>query len=302
MGNRRERYETDRLKRDLQKMKTRQFLREIWSNKKARVGTIIIVIFALMAIFGALIMPFKTTDIASSRDLVFNAPSSEHWLGTDNLGRDVLAYLVNGARSSLFVGLTATIISMVLGTLIGITAGYLGGWVDNLLMRITDFFLVLPWLPFCMVLAAILGNSIWNIILVIGLTGWSSTARIIRAQTLSVKEQQYVERTKSIGAGKWYVMMKHILPNVFPLVFSEAILIVSSSILTETSLAFLGLGDPTNPSWGTMLNDAYSTGAMTVGAWWYFITPGICVILVALGFTLMGYAFDEILNPKLKER
>ena len=214
----------------------------------------------------------------------------------------MLAYLVNGARSSLFVGLTATIISMVLGTLIGITAGYLGGWVDNLLMRITDFFLVLPWLPFCMVLAAILGNSIWNIILVIGLTGWSSTARIIRAQTLSVKEQQYVERTTSIGAGKWYVMMKHILPNVFPLVFSEAILIVSSSILTETSLAFLGLGDPTNPSWGTMLNDAYSTGAMTVGAWWYFITPGLCVILVALGFTLMGYAFDEILNPKLKER
>ena len=174
--------------------------------------------------------------------------------------------------------------------------------MDNLLMRVTDFFLVLPWLPFCMVLAAILGNSIWNIILVIGLTGWSSTARIIRAQTLSVKEQQYVERTRSIGAGKWYVMMKHILPNVFPLVFSEAILIVSSSILTETSLAFLGLGDPTNPSWGTMLNDAYSTGAMTVGAWWYFITPGLCVILVALGFTLMGYAFDEILNPKLKER
>ena len=268
----------------------------------ARVGIVIIAFFALMAIFGPVIMPFKTTDIASSRDLVFNAPSSEHWLGTDNQGRDVLAYLVNGARSSLFVGLTATIISMVLGTLIGITAGYIGGWVDNLLMRVTDFFLVLPWLPFCMVLAAILGNSIWNIILVIGLTGWSSTARIIRAQTLSVKEQQYVERTRSIGAGKWYIMMKHILPNVFPLVFSEAILIVSSSILTETSLAFLGLGDPTNPSWGTMLNDAYSTGAMTVGAWWYFITPGICVILVALGFTLMGYAFDEILNPKLKER
>lgn len=200
------------------------------------------------------------------------------------------------------VGLTATIISMVLGTIIGIAAGYLGGWIDNLLMRVTDFFLVLPWLPFCMVLAAILGNSVWNIILVIGLTGWSSTARVIRAQTLSVKEQQYVERTVSIGAKKGYIMMKHILPNVFPLVFSEGILIVSSSILTETSLAFLGLGDPTNPSWGTMLNDAYSTGAMTVGAWWYFITPGICVILVALGFTLMGYAFDEILNPKLKER
>ena len=302
MVNRRKRYETDRLKRDLRKLRTKQFLKEVWANKMARVGAVIIGFFALMAIFGPILMPFKTTDIASSRAEVFNQPSFEHWLGTDNLGRDVLAYLVNGARSSLFVGLTATVISMVLGTLIGITAGYMGSWVDGLLMRITDFFLVLPWLPFCMVLAAILGNSVWNIILVIGLTGWSSTARIIRAQTLSVKEQQYVERTQSIGAKKWHIMTKHILPNVFPLVFSEAILIVSSSILTETSLAFLGLGDPTNPSWGTMLNDAYSTGAMTVGAWWYFVTPGVCVILVALGFTLMGYAFDEILNPKLKER
>lgn len=296
------RYESEQLRRNLRRVKTKEFFKEVWANKMARVGIIIIGFFALMAIVGPIMMPFKTTDIAASRTEIFNAPSMEHWLGTDNLGRDVLAYLINGSRSSLFVGLTATLIAMLLGTLIGISAGYLGGWVDTLLMRITDFFLVLPWLPFCMVLASILGNSMWNIILVIGLTGWCGTARIIRAQTLSVKEQQYVERTKSIGAGKWHIMVKHILPNVFPLVFAEAILIVSSSILTETSLAFLGLGDPTNPSWGTMLNDAYSTGAMTVGAWWYFITPGVCVIMVALGFTLMGYAFDEILNPKLKER
>lgn len=290
------------LRKDLRKIKTRDFIREVWHNKMARVGIIIIGIFILAGIFGPVFMPFKTTDIASTRDAIFNPPSWEHILGTDNLGRDVLAYLVNGARISLFVGLTATVISMVLGTIIGITAGYFGKWIEALLMRVTDFFLVLPWLPFCMVLAAILGNSIWNIILVIGLTGWSSTARIIRAQTLSVKEMQYVERERSIGAKNGYIMLKHILPNVFPLVFSEAILTVSSAILTETSLAFLGLGDPTSASWGTMLNDAYSTGAMTVGAWWYFITPGICVILVALGFTLMGYAFDEILNPKLKER
>ncbi len=296
------RYDSEQLRRNLRRVKTKDFFQEVWSNKMARVGIIIIGFFAIMAIFGPIFMPFKTTDIATSRDEIFNAPSMDHLLGTDNLGRDVLAYLVNGSRSSLFVGLTATLIAMLLGTLIGISSGYLGGWVDTFLMRITDFFLVLPWLPFCMVLASILGNSMWNIILVIGLTGWCGTARIIRAQTLSVKEQQYVERTRSLGAGKWHIMIKHILPNVFPLVFAEAILIVSSSILTETSLAFLGLGDPTNPSWGTMLNDAYSTGAMTVGAWWYFITPGVCVIVVALGFTLMGYAFDEILNPKLKER
>lgn len=291
-----------KLRRALRKKKTAMFIRQMTSNKMAMTGTVIIAFFVLMALIGPVILPFETTDIASSRSEVFNPPSWKHLLGTDNLGRDVLAYLMSGARVSLFVGVVATAISMVLGTTVGIVAGYSGGAVDNVLMRITDFFLVLPWLPFCMVLAAILGNSMWNIILVIGLTGWSGTARIIRAQTLSVKEQQYVERTVSVGASKGYVMKRDILPNVFPLVFSETILIISSSILTETSLAFLGLGDPTRPSWGMMLNDAYSTGAMTSGAWWYFILPGVCVILVALGFTLMGYAFDEILNPKLKGR
>ena len=292
----------ENIKRNLRKIKTRDFFKKLWANKMARTGIIIVCFFILMAIIGPILMPFKTTDIATTRDLVFNKPSAEHWLGTDNNGRDVLAYLVNGAKASLMVGIIATLISMCVGTIIGITAGYSGGWVDNLLMRVTDFFMVLPWLPFCMVLAAILGTSVWTIILVIGITGWTGTARVIRAQTLSVKEQQYVERTLSLGAGKIHIMLKHILPNVFPLVFSESILIISSSILTETALAFLGLGDPTNPSWGTMLNDAYSTGAMTNGAWWYFITPGVCVILVALGFTLMGYAFDEILNPKLQKK
>ncbi len=294
--------ESRALRRELRRRRGREFIRSTCGSRMARLGMGIIVFFILMAIFGPMIMPFKTTDIAASRAEVFNPPSAAHLLGTDNQGRDVLAYLMSGARTSLFVGATATLISMVLGTMIGITAGYLGGWVDTLLMRITDFFLVLPWLPFCMVLAAILGNSMWNIILVIGLTGWAGTARVIRAQTLSIKEQQYVERTVSLGAGKWHIMMRHILPNVFPLVFSESILIISSSILTETSLAFLGLGDPTSPSWGAMLNDAYSTGAMTNGAWYYFIAPGVCVILVTLSFTLMGYAFDEILNPKLKKR
>lgn len=294
--------ESRALRRELRRRRGREFIRSTLGSHMARLGMGIIVFFILMAIFGPMVMPFKTTDIASSRAEVFNPPSAAHLLGTDNQGRDVLAYLMSGARTSLFVGAAATLISMVLGTMIGITSGYIGGWVDTLLMRITDFFLVLPWLPFCMVLAAILGNSMWNIILVIGLTGWAGTARVIRAQTLSIKEQQYVERTVSLGAGKWHIMMRHILPNVFPLVFSESILIISSSILTETSLAFLGLGDPTSPSWGAMLNDAYSTGAMTNGAWCYFIAPGVCVILVTLSFTLMGYAFDEILNPKLKKR
>ena len=212
--------DTETLRRRMMKTNAKEFFRQVWANKMARVGIIIIAFFVVIAVIGPILMPFSTTTMAESREDIFNPPSLEHPLGTDNLGRDVLAYLVNGSRNSLFVGLTATIITIILGTLIGISSGYIGGWVDNLLMRITDFFLVLPWLPFCMVLAAILGNSIGNIILVIGLTGWAGTARVIRAQTLSVKEQQYVERMVSVGAGKAHIMWKHILPNVFPLVFT----------------------------------------------------------------------------------
>lgn len=290
------------LRRTLRRRKFGMFVKQVVGNRMALAGVIIIAFFILMAVFGPMIIPFDPTINGETVESKYNSPSWEHLLGTDSLGRDVLANLMSGARVSLFVGISATLITMILGTLIGIVSGYVGGFVDNLLMRVTDFFLVLPWLPFCMVLAALFDkNSIWNIILVIGLTGWSSTARIIRSQTLSVKEQQYVKRTISIGAGKWHIMFRHILPNVFPLVFSEAILIISGSILTETSLAFLGLGDPSRPSWGMMLSDA-SSGAMSVGAWWCYIIPGACVVLVALGFTLMGYAFDEILNPKLKTR
>ncbi|NLN59096.1 MAG: ABC transporter permease, partial [Deltaproteobacteria bacterium] len=191
---------------------------------------------------------------------------------------------------------------MVIGTVIGIVSGYSGKVIDNVLMRITDFFLVIPWLPLMMVLAAILGTSIWNIIVVIGVTSWAGTARVVRSQTLSVRENQFVERTVSIGAGSGHIMLHHILPNVFPLVFANTILIAAAAITSETTLSFLGLGDPAHASWGMMLHYAFETGATSTGAWWYFLPPGLCVVAVVLAFTLMGYAFDEILNPKLKER
>lgn len=200
------------------------------------------------------------------------------------------------------VGALATMLSMVIGTVIGIVAGYKGKAIDNVLMRITDFFLVIPWLPLMMVLAAILGTSIWNIIIVIGITSWAGTARIVRAQTLSVREQQFVERTVSLGAGSIHIMIHHILPNVFPLIFANTVLIAAAAITSETTLSFLGLGDPSHASWGMMLHYAFATGATSAGAYWYFLPPGLCVVAVVLAFTLMGYAFDEILNPKLKER
>jgi peptide/nickel transport system permease protein len=229
-------------------------------------------------------------------------PNAQHILGTDDMGRDVLANLISGGRISLLIGILATLISMIIGTFIGISSGYFGKGIDNFFMRLTDFFLVIPWLPLMMVLAAILGTNIWNIIFVIGLTSWAGAARVVRSQTLSIKERQFIERTVSIGASHKHIMIKHILPNVFPLIFANTVLVASVAIVSETTLSFLGLGDPSMASWGMMLHYAFESGAASVGAYWFYLPPGICVVAVVLSFTLMGYAFDEILNPKLRGR
>ena len=282
-------------------MKLKDFGKAILKNKLALTGTIILLFFIVAATVGPLIMPFSTMEFGEVEDILLS-PSSKHLLGTDDMGRDVLANLISGARISLLIGAVATAISMIIGTLIGILAGYFGKGIDNLLMRFTDFFLVIPWLPLMMVLAAILGTSLWNIIFVIGITGWAGTARVVRSQTLSVRERQFVERTRSIGAGHVHIMFRHILPNVFPLVFANTVLVAAVAIISETTLSFLGLGDPTMASWGMMLHYAFEGGATAAGAYWYYLPPGICVVLVVLSFTLLGYAFDEILNPKLRGR
>lgn len=281
--------------------KLKEFGKAIVGNKMALTGAVILGIFIIVAIFGPILMPFSTMEFGNVEDML-QPPSAKHPLGTDDMGRDVLKNLIHGARISLLIGAVATIISMVIGTLIGILSGFFGKTIDNILMRFTDFFLVIPWLPLMMVLAAILGTSLWNIIFVIGITGWAGTARVVRAQTLSVKERQFVERTVSIGAGNMHIMLRHILPNVFPLVFANTVLVAAVAIVSETTLSFLGLGDPTMASWGMMLHYAFEGGATAAGAYWYYLPPGICVVLVVLSFTLLGYAFDEILNPKLRGR
>lgn len=281
--------------------KFKEFFQILVKNKMALVGVIILLFFLLVAIFGPMIRPFNPMSFGTVADMLL-PPSAEHPLGTDDMGRDILANLMSGARISLLVGFLATGLSMVIGTLIGLASGYFGKAVDIVLMRITDFFLVIPWLPLMMVLAALMGTSIWNIVIVIGLTSWAGTARVVRAQTLSVRERQFVERTVSIGAGNWHVIMHHILPNVFPLVFANTVLVAAGAITSETTLSFLGLGDPTHASWGMMLHYAFESGAANSGAWWFFLPPGICVVLVVLAFTLTGYAFDEIMNPKLRKR
>jgi peptide/nickel transport system permease protein len=224
-------------------------------------------------------------------------------LGTDHLGRSVAAQFVWGARISLFVGLVATVLTMIIGSVIGVAAGFFGGVVESVLMRLTEWFLVIPFLPLAVVLAAILGPSVRNIILVIAITSWPATARIIRAQVLSVKERLYVDRSRALGASNWHLTSKHILPNVAPLILANTTLTVPVVILTETTLAFLGLGDPDRSSWGRTLEEAFSNGAVLgQNAWWYYLPAGLGIVAVVLAFTLCGHALEAIVNPRLRDK
>lgn len=230
---------------------------------------------------------------------IFQPPSASHLLGTDDGAKDVLSALIYGARVSLIVGFTGAIISMLVGGTIGLIAGYRGGWLGQALMRITDFFLVIPDLALLIVLVAIVGQSLRNIILAIGLLGWTGTARLVRSQTLSVRERKFVTRAKAMGAGDWYMLRRHVIPQVLPLMLANTVLVVSLAIISESTLAFLGLGDPRLISWGQMLNLGFTRGAVSAGAWWAIIPPGLAIVWVVLAVTLIGTALEDLLNPKL---
>jgi peptide/nickel transport system permease protein len=239
-------------------------------------------------------------DVTQTTDDELAPPASGHWLGTDENGRSMLALVVWGARVSLFVGFSATAISMVIGTTVGVASGYFRTLVGALLQRLTDWFLVIPFLPLAIVLATVLQASLLNVIVVIGVTSWPGTARLVRAQTLSVAARPYVERSRALGAGDRHIMTKHVLPNVMPLVLANTTLTVAIAILAETTLSFLGLGDPFAVSWGRLLDDAFTAGAISSGAWWYVLPPGICVVVVVLAFTLIGRSLEAVLNPRIR--
>ena len=222
-------------------------------------------------------------------------------LGTDHWGRDIWSQIVYGARISLFVGLFAAFIGVVIGLIVGLAAGYVGHIVDEILMRSTDILLVLPTLPLLLVLIAVLGPSLINLIILIGFLGWMGFARVVRSQVLSLKERPFVEAAKAIGAGKFHIITRHILPNVMSLVYVSLALSVPSAILAEAALSFLGLFDPTVISWGRMLHDAQAVEG-GLDKWWWWLPPGLSIALVSVSFILLGYAIDEILNPKLRKR
>jgi peptide/nickel transport system permease protein len=279
----------------------KRFARTYAQSRSGLAGLAILAVFALLALLAPVLFPEDMLDITQTvQNETLAPPSREFWLGTDEGGRSVLAVLVWGARASLVVGLAASLISMVLGTLIGIGSGHYRGFLGGLLQRLTDWFLVIPFIPLVVVLAAVLGQrGLSTIVLVLGVTSWPGTARLVRAQTLSVEGRPYLERARALGGSDWQQMMRHVLPNVMPLVLANTTLTVAIVILSETTLAFLGLGDPFLDSWGTMLDKASNAGAASTGAWWYLLPPGLCVILVVLAFTLIGRALETVLDPRL---
>jgi peptide/nickel transport system permease protein len=261
-------------------------------------GLAILVFFVVVALLAPVLFPAETLDVTKATAPKLEPPTSGYPLGTDRYGVSVLALVAWGARISLLVGISATIISMVLGTVVGIASGHFRGLGGAALERLTDWFLVIPFLPLVIVLATVLGSSIVNVVVVIGLTSWPATARLVRAQTLTVEARPYVERSRALGAGEWHLMTRHVLPNVMPLVLANTTLTVAVAIASETTLSFLGLGDPFRVSWGKILDDAFGAGAITGGAWWYLLPPGICVVLVVLAFTLLGRALEDVLDPR----
>ena len=267
-------------------------------SRQGMLGLTIFVVFVAIALLAPVLFDESQLDVTKATGEVYGPPSGQFWLGTDDAGRNVLAMVVWGARISLLVGLCATVLAMVIGTAVGIASGHYRGLVAGVLNRLTDWFLVIPFLPLAIVLATVLGKSLINIIIVIGVTSWPATARLIRAQTLSVEGRPYLERAKALGSGDLHQMTRHVLPNVMPLVLANTTLAVSISILSETTLSFLGLGDPTAVSWGTILDDAFASGAISAGAWWYLGPPGICVVLVVLAFNLIGRTLEDILDPR----
>lgn len=275
--------------------------RDFMRHKSGILGSVMLLSIILLALFAPWIAPYNPNDVVNAtRADVFAPPSRGHILGQDETGKDVFSSVLYGARISLLVGFAASLIIVSVGTAVGMLAGYFGGRVDVLLMRITDAVLVVPALPLMLVIIAVSGRGIKNIILVIGLLTWTYMARVVRAQVLSVKERQFVLRARSIGVGHLGIMSTHVLPQVLPVIFAEATLDVSYAILSEATLSFLGLGDPTLVSWGSMLNRAFMQGAVTRGAWWYLFPPGIALAWVTMGLTLLGGALQEIVNPRLR--
>ena len=265
-------------------------------NKGAVVGLIIIVFFLSVGLAAPIIAPNPSKVGVGPR---FVSPSWEFPMGTDNLGRDMFQGVISGARISLLVGFSAAGTSMIIGIIVGAVSGYLGGRVDSILMRITEYFQIVPSFFLALIMVTLLGGSIWNVVIVIAVLSWPRVARLIRAQFLSLKEKEFIEAARAVGESTGYIIFGEILINALPPAIVNSSLEVGRAIIVEAGLSFIGLGDPNKVSWGYLLRNAQE---FLRSAWWMAVFPGICIFLLVTALNLVGDGLNDVLNPRLKER
>jgi len=272
------------------------FLPRLKRRRFAMAGAFVVIALLLIAVSAPLIAPYGPNEI-NAWD-VLSPPSLKHWFGTDELGRDVLSRIIYGARISLLVGFVAAGIAVLIGSVLGLIAGYYGGWVDNLLMRIVDIMFCFP--TFFLILAVItfLRPSIWYIMIIIGLTGWMGVARLVRAETLTIREMDYILAARCIGCSDRRIIFRHILPNAVSPALVAATLGVAGAILTESALSFLGIGVlPPTPSWGNILTSGKDYIEF---AWWLSLFPGLSILVTVLAYNLLGEGIRDALDPRVK--
>jgi len=273
-------------------------------SRSGLLGLALLLLFVFTAIFAPILAPY---DPYKRVDRPILAPSQKYVLGTNDIGQDIFSEMIYGTRVSLTIGFAAGFFTVIIGTLIGVVSGFLGGAVDEVLMRFTDVVMILPSIPLMILLMALFGKQSFMImILMLSIMGWTGTARLVRSSTLSIKERIYVEAAKAIGAGDRHIITQHILPNVSPLIMATMIYAVAGAMMSEAGLAFLGLGDPSHKSWGMILHYAQTSGGwyanMGYPAWWWIIPPGLCIALTVASLVLIGQAMEEIINPRLRRR
>lgn len=271
-------------------------------DRMARLGFFVYLFFILVALFAPLIAPYDPLEVIEDEGIWLSneLPSARFYLGTTNLGRDIFSQLVYGTRTALLVGFSAALAVAVIGTVVGLMAGYYGGWIETILMRLADVAFGIPFLPFVIVLVAFVDPSIWNIVIAMGALLWRDTGRVIRSQVLVIKEQAFVSAARVSGASNLRIIFLYIAPSILPLTFLYGSLAIGWAILTEASISFLGFGDPEAVSWGFMLQDAFLSQALTRGAYYWILPPGLAIMLAVMAGFFIGRGYEEVLFPRLR--
>jgi peptide/nickel transport system ATP-binding protein/peptide/nickel transport system permease protein len=278
---------------------TKRKFRLTSTHVSAVIGVSLILALTITAVFANQLSPYDPTERVGRP---FEEPSAAHFLGTNDIGQDILSELIWGTRSSLIVGFAAAAVAIFLGTSVGLLSGYYAR-LDSFLMRVVDVILVIPFLPLLILLAAYLGRSQTNTIIIIGLLIWAGSARVIRSQVMTISKQEYVLAARAVGATDRHIIFRHILPQVMLLAIGQFVLVISTAILLEAALSFLGLGDPIRKSWGTILYWAQVRGAFLTPAWlWWVMPPGLLIVAAALGFALIGFSLEQRVDPRLKQK